>query len=266
MRKARAVVERRGMCPSSILLRDLGEPCRIELSADLWRASAILAGLRVAANDPFRATDRNRGAEKNYLADIWGVIGELVALRRLQELTNVGVMHCPIAFERAVDDVDLRVRCEDAEVLLEAKAHFVQSGKSWFMVNARAHERSLRRGAAGYIPVLTAIGARRALVGSMLTTAELDRWGPPNRRLRDPAIGVPLASFSSDQFGRTLHEAEQLIDARALAAEDQLSETASRAGLRLPSWRTRLPALDGLRAKEVVEAVVRTERDIDASA
>ena len=266
MRKARAVVERRGMCPFATLLRELGEPCRIELSADLWRASAILAGLRVSANDPIRAADRNRGAEKNYLADIWGVIGELVALRRLQELTNAAVTHCPIVFDRAVDEVDLRVRCEDAEVLLEAKAHFVQAGKSWFMVNARAHERSLRRGAVGYIPVLTAMGARRALVGSMLTTAGLERWGPPNRRLRDPAIGVPLASFSRAQFGRTLHEAEQLIDARTLAAEDQLSGAASQAGLRLPTWRTRLPALGSLRAKEVVEAVLLAERDIDASA
>lgn len=259
------MVERRGMCPSSILLRELGEPCRIELSADLWRASAILAGLRVAANDPIRAADRNRGAEKNWLADVWGVIGELVALRRLQELTNAGVVHCPIAFDRAVDEVDLRVRCEDADVLLEAKAHFVQAGKSWFMVNARAHERSLRRGAVGYIPVLTAIGARRALVGSMLTTAELDRWGPPKRRLRDPAIGVPLASFSRDRFGWLLHEAEQLIDARALAAEDELCEAASQAGRRLPLWRIRLPALGSLRAKEVVEAVVLAERDIDVS-
>lgn len=246
------------------LLHDLCTPCRIVLRADVWRASAILAGLRVAANDPIRADDRNRGAEKNWLADVFGTVGELVALRRVQELTDARVSHCPIAFDRSVDDVDMRVHCEDAELLLEAKAHFLQPGKSWFMVNARAHKRSQLRGAIGYLPVLTAMGARRALVGSLLTMEQLDAWEAPDRQLRDPAIGARLGDLCRDQLGRTLQEAQRLIEAGAVVTEEDLSRAAAGAGGQLASWRERLPPLGMLGARDVVDVVLSTERDIDA--
>ena len=250
------------MQTSDALLRALGAPARIELSADVWTASAILAGLRVTANDPIRASDRNRGAAKNWLADIWGVVGELVALRRLHELTDAAVAHCPIAFGRAVDDVDLRVDCEDGPLLLETKTHFVQAGKSWFMVNARAHERSLRRGAVGYIPVLTALGGRRALVGSLLRTSQLNDWGVPDKRLRDPAIGVPLTELCRDQLGRSLESAGRLIESGTLAGDDELSESAALAGRQMEHWRAKLPPLGSLPAREVVDAVLRVQRSM----
>ena len=230
----------------------------------MWRVSAILAGLRVAANDPIRAADRNRGAEKNWLADLWGVVGELVALRRVHELTDAQVAHCPIDFERPGDEVDLRVACPDAEVLLEAKALFLQAGKSWFMVNARAHERSRRRGAVGYLPVLTAMGARRALVGALLTMEQLDAWGAPDKRLRDPAIGISLKELCEGQLGRELREAEQLIQAGALVAEEQLNQVAAGAGAQLRVWRERLPALGMLGSSELVDAVLASEREVGA--
>ena len=251
---------------SDVLLRELRAPCGLTLTAELWKASAILAGLRVAANDPFRAADRDRGGAKNWLADVWGVIGELVALRRIAELTDARVKHCPIDFRRSVDDVDLRIACEDREVLLEAKAHLLQASKSWFMVNARAHARSRRRGAVGYVPILTAMGARRALVGGLLTTEQLDAWGVPDKRLKDPAIGVPLADLCCDQLHRTLREAEQLIEPGHHLTEQQIAEHAARAGAQLGQWRTRLPDLSALSAREVVAAVLVADRDISSGA
>lgn len=214
-----------------------------------------------AANDPIRATDRDRGLEKNWLADILGVGGELVALRRIGMLTDADVLHRPIAFARFVDEVDLRVRCGDGELLLEAKAHFLQAGKSWFR-STRAHERSKRRGAFGYVPTLTAIGARRALVGALLTVAQLDGWGAPDRRLRDPAIGVPLADVCQQQLERSLDDAKQLIEPEGLITARELGVLAARAGRELVQWRERLPVLETLGAREVVDAVLATELDI----
>jgi hypothetical protein len=84
------------------------------LTEDVWRAAAILAGLRSAVNDRHRDEIRDRGASKNWLADLWGVIGEIVALRHLQEVCDAPILHCPIDFARSVQDVDLRVLADEA--------------------------------------------------------------------------------------------------------------------------------------------------------
>jgi hypothetical protein len=233
---------------------------RFALSRDVWRASAVIAGLRVAANDRFRAVDRDRGRAKNWLADIWGVVGELVALRRLDELTEAPVHHLPIDFERSVDAVDLRVELEDGPVLLEAKAHLVQDGKAWFMVNRRAHERSIRRGAVGYLPVLTALGGHRALVGSLVTVEQLNQWATPSVRLRDPAIGVGMAHMCQEHFDIALSEAEALTGREALASEAQLRVVAAQAGSRVELWRRACPPLGRLRARELVATVLELEQ------
>lgn len=80
------------------------------------------------------------------------------------------------------------------------------------MVNVRAHERSLRRGAMGVHPaVVTGLGGRGALVGSLLSIAQLDDWGLPMFACAR-GIGVPLAQLCEEQLGRSLESAEQLID------------------------------------------------------
>jgi hypothetical protein len=133
------------------LLQALDRPRAVALGTETWEAASVLAGLRQAVNDPIRASDRDRGMTKNWLADIWGVAGELVALRVVNEITSDAIVHHPIDFERSVDEVDLVVAATDGPLRLEAKAHLLERGKAWFMVNERARDRSARRGACGYL-------------------------------------------------------------------------------------------------------------------
>jgi hypothetical protein len=104
------------------------------------------------------------------------------------------------------------------------------------------------------------------LVGSLLSTAELEDWRAPDVRLRDPAIGVPLAQLCEGQPRRSLQRAVQLIEVGAFASDDDLSQGAMLAGRNLGSWRTQLPALGKLRAREVVEAVLRVEHSMRTNA
>jgi hypothetical protein len=243
-----------------LIMTALRDRRRFVLTRDVWLASAVLAGLRVAANDRFRSADRDRGREKNWLADIWGVIGEVVALRRVDELTGAPVHHHPIDFERSVDRVDLSIMLDDGALLLEAKAHLLQAGKVWFMVNRRAHTRSVRRGAVGYVPVLTALGGRRALVGPMLTIQQVDAWDAPAVRLDDPAIGASLGQMCREHFALAQSEAEALVDRAALADEAELRSMAADAGGRVDQWREACPPLERLGARELVATVLELHR------
>jgi hypothetical protein len=228
----------------------------LQLDRDTWAAAAMLAGLRVAANDAIRAGDRDRGERKNQLADLWGVIGELIALRVVEQVWDGPVEHHPIDFEQSVDEVDITVRTAVRPLLLEAKAHLIEPGKKWFLINERAHERSRRRGSAGYVPILTALGATRAIAGPLLAMDTVDRWGRPGVRLIDPAIGVPLHGLRSSQFGLDGQDAPGTPRAAELIGRGELEGYATRAGDELQRWRVELPALEHLHAREVVAAVL----------
>src|SRR4051812_15519704 len=62
----------------------LGLPLRARLSADTWRAAAVLGRLRTLVNDRHRSSDRDRGQGKNLLNDLQGALGELIGLELLQ--------------------------------------------------------------------------------------------------------------------------------------------------------------------------------------
>src|ERR1044071_756400 len=183
------------------------------VSTRTWRAAALLAGLREAVNDPIRAADRDRGPDKNWRAEIWGVFGELVALRRIKHLTSDPVEHHPIDFEKSVDEVDLLVWPSGERPLrLEAKAHLVEPGnKAWFMVNQRARERSARRGAVGYVPVLSGLGARSAKVGRLITIEEMEAWRAPQVVLRDPAVAIRLEEMTRTYLDEPYEELKRTM-------------------------------------------------------
>lgn len=248
------------MVTSEQLLALLEEPATMTLSAPTWRAAALLAGLRRAVNDPIRAADRDRGQEKNWLADIWGVIGELVALRRVNHLTADVVEHHPIDFERSVNEVDLVVWTSDGPLRLEAKAHLIEPGKAWFMVNRRARERSVERGAVGYVPVLSALGAGSARVGRLITVDEMDAWQAPTVGLRDPAVGIRLDAMTSTYLDQPLAALKRATIAGSAIAEPELRALAQQAGTDLERWQRRLPALDRLTAQQLVATVLGAER------
>jgi hypothetical protein len=245
---------------SEQLLALLKQPATMTLSAPTWKVAALLAGLRRAVNDPIRAADRDRGEDKNWLADIWGVIGELVALRRINHLTSDVVEHHPIDFERSVDEVDLVVWTSDGPLRLEAKAHLIEPGKAWFMVNQRAGERSARRGAAGYVPVLSALGAKSARVGRLITIDQLGAWRAPEVALRDPAVGIRLDQLTRIYLDESIGGLKRSMIAGTSIAEPELRAIARQAGTDLERWRRRLPALDRLTAQQLVAAVLAAEQ------
>ncbi len=229
------------------------------LSAPTWKVAALLAGLRRAVNDPIRAADRDRGEDKNWLADIWGVIGELVALRRINHLTSDVVEHHPIDFEGAVDEVDLVVWTSDGPLRLEAKAHLIEPGKAWFMVNQRARQRSGRRGAVGYVPVLSALGASSARVGRLITIDQLGAWQAPEVALRDPAVGIKLDQLTRTYLDQPLRDLKRSMAVGTAIAEPALRAAAQQAGADLERWRRCLPAVDRLTAQELVTTVLAAE-------
>jgi hypothetical protein len=234
----------------------------LRLNRDTWAAAAMLAGLRVAANDAIRAGDRDRGERKNQLADLWGVIGELIALRVVEQVWDGPVEHHPIDFEQSVDEVDITVRTADRPLLLEAKAHLLEPGKRWLLINERAHGRSLRRGATAYMPILTAVGARRAVAGPLIATSTVDGWGPPDIPLEDPAVGVLLEPFLASHFGVEQMNAPGVPAPAELIGPDELEAYATRAGADPQRWRAELPVLERLHAREVVAAVLAAHERI----
>jgi hypothetical protein len=243
------------------LLSAMGRHFRLTLDSELWRSAAILAGLRMAVNDPIRSQRRDRGEQKNWLADIWGVVGELIAIRALDEVWSGGLRHQPIDFDGAVDEVDIVVDLPAGSLRLEAKAHLLEPKKSWFMINQTAHERSLKRGAMAYMPVLSALGAGRALVGSPISVEDVGGWPEPPKalRLRDPAFGMPLQRLTQRYAGMSVGQAEQLIGRKPMVDPQTLRQAATEAVLDLPSWREHLPPLGRLHARELVEAVLAAE-------
>jgi hypothetical protein len=241
------------------LLSRLERPCRAQLNVETWRAAAVLAGLRVATNDPIRRQDRDRGEDKNWLADIWGTLGELVAVRVLRHYTKTSeVEHHPIDFDKPVDDVDVKVEMSDGPLLLETKTHMIEHGKNWFMVNERAHARSQARGATGYMPIITALGAHHSLVGSLIPMDEMQDWGHPTVRLKDPAIGVRIGDIAESHFGRSLPEIVTSIEPTPpLVSRSELDRVAARAGQDIESWRGRLPSLEKMPTRYIVATINR---------
>jgi hypothetical protein len=243
---------------------ELARPRSVQLTEEVWLAAAILAGLRRAVNDRHRDEIRDRGEAKNGLADLWGVIGEIVALRWLQEITDAPIGHRPIDFARSVQDVDLRVQLADGSLLLEAKAHLLERDKRYFLINEEAHRRSSARGAAAYVPVLTALGAERAIVGRPLDVVEVDSWTRPPLELRDPALGVRLSRIAEQCFDLSLDALESKIGAGRVIAEAALQREADAAGHQLDAWQRSLPAIHHLTARALVDKVVRVGAQIRA--
>lgn len=236
-------------------MHELDRPRSVGLSIPVWQAAAVLAGLRVAVNDPVRREDRDRGQHKNWLADIWGTIGELVALRGLNEITDLPVRHHPIEFEGSVDEVDFSLSTTDGALLLETKAHLLEPRKSWFMVNERARDRSIRRGAVGHLPVLSTLGGSRALIGRMILSEELEAWEAPDKPLADPAVGIKLVTLARQYFGQSLPQITATLTGEALIGRDELAGVAESAARDLSSWQTLLPALADRPAREVIDVV-----------
>lgn len=177
-------------------------PVAIQLDRDIWLASARMAGWRTAANEPIRVADRHRGSGKNMLNDLQGCLGELVALRVAEMVWPAKrIVHDALDWSGPQDDVDLVI--DNGSLRLEAKCHLDAPGKRLLLVNQRAHERSLKRGAHGYVPVFSAVGRGGAFVGSVIGPDELATWKTwtwDSRPESDPALGISLDVAASRYF------------------------------------------------------------------
>jgi len=127
-------------------------------------------------------------------------VGELATLIRLEDL-GFTCSHDLLDVSGPVDDVDIRVVAGDACLALEAKCLLLQPNKRLFLINRIAHERSVARGADGYMPIFTTAGAGHAHAGACISSAEVEEWAVMPFQYGDPALGVALRDFCPGHLG-----------------------------------------------------------------
>jgi hypothetical protein len=178
-------------------------------------------------------------------------------VRTVESIADLAIRHHPIDFQGSVDEVDLTVFTSDGPLRLEAKAHLLEKGKSWFMVNQRARARSRERGAVGHVPVISVLGGDRALTGRLISIEQLQGWGVPDKPLKDPAVGITLADLAQSYFDTQISEVEKAVRGELLISREELTRLAANAGEELPRWRALLPSLEDLSAGEIIETIHR---------
>lgn len=93
----------------------------------------MLAGLRVAANDPARRPHRDSGPKGNALNDLIGAVAELAALLVLEDARATTVTHSLIDLHGSVDKLDFQGELDASEFRLEVKGHFHESRKRYYL-------------------------------------------------------------------------------------------------------------------------------------
>ncbi len=170
------------------LLAVVGTPRTVPVGETLWTAAAVLGGLRQASNDAHRARRRDRGADKNSAGDLQGAVGELLIATLLERGSRGATVTLDaLRWEGAADDVDARVRLGGEDFLIETKCHLHEPNKRLFLVNADAAGRSKARGARSFIPVISAMGAAGALIGTPILVETVIKWPERTWRYGDAA-------------------------------------------------------------------------------
>ena len=189
-------------------MNTLDKPFR--LSPQTWLAATTVAILRKKVNDGRRADIRDRGEDKNLLNDLNGAAGELVFLRLLEREGATNIEHDLLNFGGPVNDVDFKAIIMGRRELFEVKCLLMSffgaaPQKEWFLINEKAHQRSMKRGAPFYVPVLSKKYGGWAYVGKPISQAELESeaWTVRNfGEHEDPAIAQPLSVFMRPHFGK----------------------------------------------------------------
>jgi hypothetical protein len=109
------------------------------------------------------------------------------------------------------------------------------------LVNDVAAQRSQDRGALSFVPVLSAVGASVALVGSPIMLADVLRWPPREFGYGDPARAVALKALAPKSWGRTFDDAvAEVLAATPAVEETELAAAASAARARFAALRSAL--------------------------
>jgi len=87
-------------------------PCNLARASTLTKACTCQTSARLEP-DPIRRPRPDRGAEKNFLNDLQGAVGELAAYERLRPGVSTGELalrHSLVDFRGPADDVDFAVQ------------------------------------------------------------------------------------------------------------------------------------------------------------
>jgi len=189
-------------------------PMRVPLHAATWDSAAVLAGFRIATNDASRRADRDQGLAGNQRNDVIGAMAELVGRLVAEKYLALGVVAGTwLDLAGHVNEVDLTFRdAAGGQHLLEVKGHLRQRNYTRFAINKRAHARSVKREATGYLGVLTRLGGGEAIVSQLIPVADVARWREVtlNSVPQDPALVMRLDDFRA-QYAAGLDPATRFV-------------------------------------------------------
>ncbi len=186
----------------------------VTLTADDWFAAAIVGAMRTAVNDVIRQPIRDRHPERNLRNDTSGVLAELLLIRQVERSLPAQRLQYQLLDMRKATDL-LDVQMAESGDGLEAKSVLLleKVRRRDFAINATAANRSARRGAMGYVGVLTAMGSSSALLSRVVPMEEVKAWPlktyPPHS---DPAHAIDLKDFAVRHAGLPADEPLTIIE------------------------------------------------------
>jgi hypothetical protein len=175
----------------------------VPLTADDWFAAAIVGAMRTAVNDPIRQPIRDRHWERNLRNDTSGVLAELLLIRQVEQSLPPQPLRYQLLDLRGATDL-LDVQTADSVAGLEAKSVLLLETppRRDFAINAKAADRSGRRGAMGYVGVLMAMGSASALMSRVVPMDEVKGWTRKTYPGHDdPAHAIDLEDFAVRHAG-----------------------------------------------------------------
>lgn len=221
---------------------------RLEVTREDWIAAAVIGGLRTGSNDGHRVAEQDRGRDGNPLVDLQGVLGELLVMRLLGELFPTASLDAELLTWGAGGSPNLQLHADatlgegEESLSLEAKCHLHSDGdpvtgkgrKRLFLINEIAHTRSVARGAAGFLPILTLLASSLAVVGRLVLVEEVADWevtrpragGAPARTIKLEAMceryfpGMSWPAIRGELVGAPARAAETLLNLARGAARD----------------------------------------------
>jgi hypothetical protein len=186
----------------------------VDLSPDDWFAAAIIGAMRTRVNDRFRQRTRDRSPERNLRNDVSGVLAELLVIRQVEQaLPSQRLKYQLLDLQKATDMLD--VQLAGSKNGLEAKSVLLleKPRRRDFAINEIAADRSVGRGAMGYIGVLTAMGSRHALMSGVVPMDEVKEWPLKTyREYGDPAHAIKLKDFAVRYAGLPTDETLATIE------------------------------------------------------
>lgn len=216
--------------PDDLLKKTFAEYKWVELSPNDWFAAAIIGAMRTGVNDRIRQSIRNRGLERNLRNDTSGVLAELLVIRQVEKAVEKAfppqrLKYKLLDLQKTTDLLD--VQMAGSETGLEAKSVLLleKRRRHDFAINETAANRSVLRGAMGYIGVLTAMGSKSALMSRVVPMDEVKRW--PVKTFgehKDPAHAIDLTDFAVKHAGlppgKELAVIEEYLMSPAVAYSD----------------------------------------------